>query len=99
VAVCDLQADRAQAAVKACKQAGRKLPEVYVGDEHLWEKLVERDDIDAVYIAVPWNWHVPMALRAMEQGEHALIEVAAAFSIEDGWRLVDASERWQKHCV
>jgi hypothetical protein len=99
VAVCELRADRAEAAVKACEQAHRNRPEVYVGDEHVWEKMVERDDIDAVYIATPWNWHVPMALRAMEHGKHAFIEVSAALTIEDCWRLVDASERLQKHCV
>jgi hypothetical protein len=99
VAVSELRADRAEAAVKACEQAHRNRPEVYVGDEHLWEKMVDRDDIDAVYIATPWNWHVPMALRAMEKGKHAFVEVPAAFTIEDCWRLVDASERLQKHCV
>jgi hypothetical protein len=99
VAVCELRADRAEAAVKACEQAHRDRPEVYVGDEHLWEKMLERDDIDAVYIATPWNWHVPMALRTMERGKHAFIEVAAALTIEECWRLVDASERLQKHCV
>jgi hypothetical protein len=99
VAVSELRADRAEVAVKACEQAHRNRPEVYVGDEHLWEKMMDRDDIDAVYIATPWNWHVPMALRAMEKGKHAFIEVPAAFTIADCWRLVDASERLQKHCV
>jgi len=60
---------------------------------------MERDDIDAVYIATPWAWHVPMALRAMERGKHAFVEVAAAVSVDECWQLVNASERTQRHCV
>ena len=59
----------------------------------------ERPDIDAVYIATPWNWHVPMAVRAMERGKAALVEVSAAVTVADCWRLVDTSERTQRHCV
>lgn len=99
VAVCDLIDDRAQAAAKACTDAGRPRPAIYSGTEHIWEKMVDRNDLDAVYIATPWAWHVPMALRTMEQGKHAFIEVAAAVTIEDCWRLVNTSERVQKHCV
>jgi hypothetical protein len=61
--------------------------------------MVARDDIDAVYIATPWAWHVPMALGAMTHGKHAFVEVASALTVDDCWRLVDASERLQRHCV
>jgi hypothetical protein len=99
IAVCDLRDDRAQAAAAACAQARGKRPEVYSGTGDVWEKMVARDDIDAVYVSTPWDWHVPMALRVMEQGKHAFIEVAAAVTIEDCWRLVNTSERTQRHCV
>jgi hypothetical protein len=99
VAVCDIVPDRAEAAAAACERAGRPRPAVYSGTERVWEQLVSRDDIDAVFIATPWNWHVPMALRAMDRGKHAFIEVAAAMTVDDCWLLVDASERAQRHCV
>jgi hypothetical protein len=99
VAVCDIVPDRAEAAAAACEKMGRKRPAIYAGTDRIWEQLVSRDDLDAVYIATPWNWHVPMALRAMSQGKHAFIEVAAAMTVDDCWRLVDASEREQRHCV
>jgi len=98
-AVCDVFDDRAQAAAEECvKQRGRR-PAVYSGSEEIWEKLVDRDDIDVVYVATPWAWHVPMCLRAMERGKHAFVEVAAALTVGDCWRLVDTSERTQRHCV
>lgn len=100
VAVCDWRTERAEAvADSAMKNHGRARPEVYGGTEHIWEKMLDRDDIDAVYIATPWEWHVPMALRAMERGKHAFIEVSAAVTVEDCWKLVDASERTRRHCV
>ncbi len=99
VAVCDIIDSRAQAAASLCQKRSRRRPGIYSGNENVWEQMVAREDIDAVYIATPWGWHVPMALRTMAEGKHALIEVAAALTIEDCWRLVDASERAQVHCI
>jgi predicted dehydrogenase len=99
VAVCDLRDDRAQKAAKMCSDRRGQHPQIYSGTEHIWEKMVDRDDIDVVYIATPWDWHVPMALRTMERGKHACVEVAAAVTVADCWKLVDTSERTQRHCV
>jgi len=35
----------------------------------------------------------------MERGKHAFVEVAAAVTVDDCWKLVDTSERTQRHCV
>jgi hypothetical protein len=99
VAVCDIVDDRAKVAADLCEKRSGKRPVIYSGNEHVWEQMVARDDIDAVYIATPWAWHVPMALRTLEQGKHAFIEVAAALTVDDCWKLVDASERTQRHCI
>lgn len=99
VAVCDLREDRAKNAATRCEQVSGKRPEVYGGTETIWEKLVARDDIDVVYVSTPWAWHVPMAVAAMEHGKHAFVEVSAAVTVDDCWKLVDTSERTQRHCV
>ena len=99
VAVCDIRDDRAQAAAAVCEKNTGKRPKIYSGTETIWEQMVEREDIDVVYIATPWNWHVPMCLRVMERGKHAFVEVAAAVTVDDCWRLVETSERTQRHCV
>jgi len=99
VAVCDIVDSRAKSAADQCEKRSGKRPVIYSGTENVWEQMVARDDIDAVYIATPWAWHVPMALRGMEQGKHAFIEVAAAVTVDDCWQLVDTSERTQRHCV
>ena len=99
VAVCDLRNERAVHAADIVEKKSGKRPVIYGGTENIWEQMVERDDIDAVYIATPWEWHVPMALRVMERGKSAFVEVAAAVTVDDCWRLVDTSERTQQHCV
>lgn len=99
VAVCDIREDRSHKAADLCEQRGRPRPAIYSGTENVWEQMAARDDLDVIYIATPWVWHVPMALRAMEQGKHAFVEVAAAVSVDDCWRLVDTSERTQRHCL
>lgn len=99
VAVCDIVDERAQKAAAVCEQRGGERPAIYSGNDSIWERVAERDDIDAIYIATPWNWHVAMAIRTMERGKHALLEVAAAVSVADCWSLVDTSERTQRHCV
>src|SRR5262249_7315936 len=72
-AICDLVKDRADNAATRTEKAGQKRPEVYGGAETIFKKLCERDDLDIVYIATPWNWHVPMAVDAMEHGKHAAV--------------------------
>ena len=99
VAVCDLRNERAVSAADAVEKKRGKRPAIYGGTEDIWEQMVEREDIDAVYIATPWRWHVPMALRTMERGKCAFVEVAAAVTVDDCWRLVDTSERTQRHCI
>jgi len=99
VAVCDLVPARADQAAEVCEKNRGHRPAVYGGTENIWEQMVEREVIDAVYIATPWRWHVPMALRTMERGKSAFIEVAAALTVDDCWALVDTSERTQQHCV
>jgi len=99
VAVCDLRNERAEHAADLCEQKRGKRPAIYGGTEDIWEQMAERDDIDAIFIATPWRWHVPMALRTMERGKCALVEVAAAVTVADCWQLVDTSERTQRHCI
>jgi predicted dehydrogenase len=98
-AVCDIVPEKVEQARQKTAKAGQALPEGYTSGERDYERLCRRDDLDIVYIATPWNWHVPMAVAAMESGRHAAVEVPAATTIEDCWRLVDTSERTRRHCV
>lgn len=98
-AVCDINRDAALTAAGKIETASGKKPEVYTSGEHDFENLVRRDDLDFVYIATPWDWHVPMAVAAMEAGKHCGTEVPAATTIEDCFKLVRTSERTRRHCL
>ncbi|HEY4155140.1 MAG TPA: Gfo/Idh/MocA family oxidoreductase [Puia sp.] len=98
VALCDLRPEKVSQAQKHLEGSGRT-PAVYSGGAEEWKKLCDRKDIDLVYIATPWDLHTPMAVYAMEQGKHVAVEVPAAVSLEECWKLVNTSERTRKHCM
>ncbi len=91
-AVGDLVGDRAS---RAAELAGRKTgvsPDVYAGSENAWKHLLERDDLDAVIIATPWDLHARMAAAAMRAGKYPGVEVPAAMTLKECWELVRTSE-------
>lgn len=99
VALCDLRPERVNAAQEILRKAGFPEAAGYSGDVNSWKELVERDDIDLVYVATDWNSHAEIGVYAMENGKHVAIEVPAAMTLEQIWALVDTSERTRKHCM
>ena len=98
-ALCDIVEEKVLKAKAMVEQAGQNTPALYFKDERVFEEAVKRDDIDYVYIATPWEWHVPQALAAMNAGKHVGVEVPAAYTLEDCWKLVETSERTRRHCM
>ena len=98
-AVCDILPDRVKRAQQSVAARGRPEPAGYGGNEHEFEDLCRRADLDLVYIATPWDSHAPMAVSAMKQGKHAAIEVPAAMTLEECWQLVDTAEQTRRHCL
>ena len=72
---------------------------VAYGEEGGWRQLCGRADIDLVYICTDWLTHTDIAVYAMQQGRHAALEVPAAMSVADCWRLVDTAEQTRRHCM
>jgi hypothetical protein len=97
--ICDVVKDKVLKAQSMVEKAGQKSPNLYDKGEQDFENLCRHDDIDVVFIATPWNWHVPMALAALNNGKHAAVEVPAATKLEECWQLVDASEKTRRHCI
>lgn len=50
-------------------------------------ELLDRDDVDAVYIATPQNAHCKQALMAAEAGKHVLCEKPMAVSVAECRRM------------
>src|SRR5678815_5916167 len=76
-AVCDVVNDKCTRAAQMVEKAGQKAPTIYSQGDHDFERLAARDDLDFIYIATPWEWHVPQALAALREGKHVGTEVPA----------------------
>jgi predicted dehydrogenase len=98
-AVCDVVKDKCGRAAQLVEKAGQKTPAIYSEGERDFERLSVRDDLDFIYIATPWEWHVPQVLAALKEGKHVGTEVPAAYRLEDCWKIVNASETARRHCL
>ena len=77
-ALCDIVPGKAAQALDMVRKAGHDHPvATIVRGERGFEELVRRDDVDIVYTATPWEWHVPVCVAAMEHGKHVATEVPA----------------------
>lgn len=99
VAICDIDPQAIQIAQKMIADKGRKPAVAYQKGDHDFENLAKRSDIDAVVIATPWEWHVPMALEVMKQGKYAGVEVSATVTLQESWDLVNMYEKTGSHCM
>jgi predicted dehydrogenase len=98
-AVCDIVEEKVRRAQKMVTDNGHPEPAAYVRGPRDFERLCETEDLDLVYTATPWEWHVPVCLAAMKNGKHAATEVPAAMTLDDCWALVTAAEEHRRHCV
>jgi len=97
-AICDLVPEKVARAQKAVTDAGQPEPAGFSKGEWDFKNLTQLD-LDIVYIATPWNWHVPMAVSAMKNGKHAAVEVPACTTLDECWEVVNTSESTRKHCM
>lgn len=98
-ALCDIVPDRVKSAQRRVTAKGQPEPAAFIQGELDYERLCQRDDVDLVYVATPWDWHTPMAVSAMEQGKHVAIEVPAAMTLDECWQLVNTAEVTRRHCI
>jgi hypothetical protein len=98
-AVCDVVPIHAERSARLVEEAGFPRPTLYTEGERDFQRLCAEEDLDLVFTATPWEWHVPVCLSAMENGKHAATEVPAAYTLDDCWALVEAAERHRRHCV
>ena len=67
LALCDIKPDRLD---KAASAAVRDNPATYAD----WQRIIDRKDVDAVFIATPPYLHSEMAIAAIKAGKHVYCE-------------------------
>src|SRR4051812_16176814 len=98
-AVCDIRPERTTWASQQITAAGFPAPTEYTRGPQDFVRLCETEQLDLVYNATPWEFHVPIMLAAMKNGKHTATEVPAAMTLDDCWAMVETAEKLQKHCV
>jgi predicted dehydrogenase len=88
-AVCDLKADRLD---KAASAAAKDNP--FTTKE--WRKVIERKDVDAVFVATPPHLHSEMAVAALEAGKHVYCEKPVGVTPAQVRAVVRAAKRSKK---
>jgi predicted dehydrogenase len=61
-----------------------------------YHKLLDRDDIELVIIALPLHLHAPAAIEAMQKGKHVLCEKLMAKTVTDCKRMARAARKTGK---
>jgi len=86
IAICDAHRDRA-ANVAAADTGNRA--EVYQD----YRKVLDRADVEAVVLATPDHWHVPMAMAAMLAGKDVYCEKPLTLTVAEGRPLIETVVR------
>src|SRR5690242_16847419 len=58
-----------------------------------FRKMLERKDLDAVFIATPDHWHALIAIAACDAGKDVYCEKPLTITIHEGGRIVEAAKR------
>ncbi|HTR19488.1 MAG TPA: Gfo/Idh/MocA family oxidoreductase [Gemmatimonadales bacterium] len=98
-AICDIVEWKVERAQDMAVAADKPKPAGYSRGPRDFERMCAEQELDLVFTATPWEWHVPVLLAAMKSGKHAVTEVPAAMTLDDCWQLVDTAEKLQRHCV
>jgi hypothetical protein len=96
--ICDIDGQAIDHTLAQFTKYDKSKPKIFTGHDMAWQSLLD-DDLDGVIIATPWKWHAQMAVAAMRSGIYAGVEVPAALTVEDCWKLVDTYEETKVPCM
>ena len=84
----------ADVSLERCQRITREIPvpDLYSS----YEELLQREDIDAVSIALPNYLHAPATLAALESGKHVLVEKPLAMTVAEGEAMVATAARTRR---
>jgi predicted dehydrogenase len=88
VAVCDVYDDFLNSAHVLVGGRDREVQKT-----KYYEELLNRKDIDAVIVATPDHWHVPITIDAVEAGKHVYVEKPVTHNLVEGQQLIEAVRR------
>jgi predicted dehydrogenase len=83
VAVCNSRIESAQAVAREFD-----IPEVL----HDWADLLDRPDLDIIWIGTPPVLHAPITISALEAGKHVFCQARMAMNLREGREMLAAAQ-------
>jgi predicted dehydrogenase len=101
VAICDIDDRALNVSKEMITKSGKKMPQVYTGDNYAWKKMLElKGGLDGVLVVTPWEWHKPMVIGALEAGlKYVATEVILGITLQDHWDVVKAAEKYNANVM
>ncbi len=85
-ALCDVEQKHLDQAAKMCTDKGKKV-DLYTD----FRRILDRDDIDAVFVCTPDHWHAPISIAACQAGKDVYCEKPMTLTIPEGRAMVKAA--------
>jgi predicted dehydrogenase len=92
VAACDVAKDRLDETASKLGAAQGNTVDAYED----YRRILDRKDVDAVFIATPDHWHGPMTVEACAAGKDVYVEKPVSNEIEPAVRMVEAARRYTR---
>jgi len=92
IAACDIDDKRAGEMAEKCTTRYGRRPDVYSD----FRKLLERKDIDAVFVASPDHWHGLHLILSCEAGKDVYVEKPLSFTVGEGRAMVKAAAKHKR---
>ncbi len=90
LAVCDVGKSRYLSAMKLVEDLSGKRPEGYQD----FRRVLERPDIDAVFVVTPDHWHPLITIMACQTEKDVYVEKPVCTTIQEGRAMVNAARRY-----
>jgi predicted dehydrogenase len=90
VALCDVAIPRYEPKIEIVKQKTGSAPKGYQD----FRQVLDRDDIDAVFVPTPDHWHPLITILACEAGKDVYVEKPVCTTVAEGRAMVTAARRY-----
>jgi predicted dehydrogenase len=87
-AVCDVYEPNLAAGLKAASTGARSFDN--------YRRLLEDKSIHAVIVSTPDHWHARMTIDAVDAGKDVYVEKPMAHTIDEGFRIIEATRRTKR---